>query len=169
MWHEYTRNHRVKHWDDHVCARGIPMEWHMRDAASREKVRRFLLDLDIGALGFGTVRSFAEYEAYAGLNFRHRAAQDATLRGLEPPNPAAPADWPIAMRDWQVRIVLERNALPRAALADPQFWYMGFHDGAEQEIYREDAHGEELHGSIAGAANEIVVVRRFRSAQQPAT
>lgn len=73
------------------------------------------------------------------------------------------------MRDSQVRAVVRRDALPGAALAHPLFWYVGFHDGAEQEIYRQDAHGEELNRLIARNANESVVVRRFRSVRQPAT
>jgi hypothetical protein len=168
LWHEYTRNYRAKHWDDHVRARGIPLEWHMRDQASIRKVRKFLLDPHVGAFGCGTARSVAEYEAYAGLSFRHMAAQDATLRGLEPPNPATTPDWPTAIRDWRVRIVLDREALSRAAFIDPSFWYVGFHDAADAEICREDAHGDELQQLLAGSVGQIVIERRFRSARQPA-
>ena len=168
LWHEYTRNYRAKHWDDHVQARGIPFEWHMRDAASRERVQRFLLDPREEQFGCGSARTFAEYESYAGLSFRHRSAQDATLRGEEPPNPPAPPNWPTAIRDWRVRIVLDRAALPPAAFSDPAFWYVGFHDAADGEIRREDAQGEELHRLLA-ADGKIIIERQFRSARQPAT
>ncbi len=167
LWHEYTRQHRVKHWDDHVRAQGIQREWHECDAASREKVRRFLAGGDVGAFGCGTARSFDDYEAYAGLSFRHKAAQDATLHGLEPPNPPAPLTWATELRDWWVRIVLDRAALPAAALADPAFWYVGVHDAEDVEIHREDAAGEELRALLE--APEIVIERRFRSVRQPAT
>jgi hypothetical protein len=168
LWHEYTRDYRAKHWDDHVHARGIAHEWHMLDGASREKVRKFLLDPYAGEFGCGTARSFAEYEAYAGLSFRHQATQDATLRGLPPPNPPAASDWPTALRDWRMRIVLNRAVLPHAAFADPAFWYVGFHDAAETEICREDAHGEELR-RLLSADGHVVIERQFRSARQPAT
>jgi len=169
LWHEYTRAYRQKHWDDHVRARGVAIEWHARDAASRDRVRRFLQDPQIGPFGCGTARSVADYEAYAGLSFRHRAAQDATRDGEEPPNPAAPSDWATRLHDWQVRIVLDRAALPRPALADPQFWYVGFHDSGEAEIYREDACGDELHRLVTGGSNEVVIERQFRSSRRPAS
>jgi hypothetical protein len=169
LWHEYTRAYRTKHWDDHVRARGIDVEWHMRDTASRAKVRRFLRDPHIGDFGCGTERTFAEYEAYAGLSFRHMAAQDATMRGEEPPNPPAPPDWATAIRNWHLRIVLDRATLPALALKDPQFWYVGFHDAAEAEIYREDLHGEELHRLLSGHVGQIVIERRFHASRRPAT
>jgi len=37
-------------------------------------------------------------------------------------------------------LVLDRAALP----ADPQFRYVGLHEGGEAAIYREDVHGQEL-------------------------
>jgi hypothetical protein len=141
----------------------------MRDRASVAKVRQFLRAPYVGAFGCGTARSFAEYEAYAGLSFRHTAAQDATLRGLEPPNPPATQGWPTAIRDWHVRIDFDAAALPRSAFADASFWYVGFHDAAEAEICREDVHGEELRRMLAIDGGRIVIERRFRSARQPAT
>jgi hypothetical protein len=167
LWHEYTRLNRPKHWDDHVRSRGVEREWHECDAASRTKVRRFLLGEDVGAFGCGAERSFADYEAYAGVSFRHHAAQDATLLGMEPPNAPAPADWPQHVRDWCVRIVLDRTALPPQALADPRFWYVGFHDSADVEIHREDAARDELQTLLD--ASEIAIERRFQSVRQPAS
>jgi hypothetical protein len=169
LWHEYTRAHRSKHWDDHVRAHGVKREWHECDGASREKVRRFLTAPQVGPFGCGTKRSFDEYEAYAGLSFRHRAVQDATLHGKEPPNAPAPPDWPTQVREWRMRVVMERAGLPEAALRDPLLWYVGFHDAADREIYREDAQGEELCGLIAGDSSQIVIERHFRSERRPVT
>jgi hypothetical protein len=167
LWHEYTRLNRTKHWDDHVRAHGVAREWHECDAASRAKVRRFLAGDDGGTFGCGAARSFAEYEAYAGLSFRYKVAQDSTLRGAEPPNPPAQSNWPTALREWRVRIVLDRAALPAAALAEPRFWYVGFHDADNAEMYREDVTPGELQ--ILLAMPDIVIERRFRSARQPTT
>jgi len=167
LWHEYTRAYRIKHWDDHVQARGVALEWHERDAVSREKVRQFLLAPHIGPFGCGTERSFAEYEAYAGLSFRHRAAQDATLRGEEPPNPPVPSSWATQPREWRVRIVLDRAALEPEALADSPFWYVGFHDADKAEIHREDAGADELREVLRGDARKLVIERQFTSARQP--
>ncbi len=167
LWHEYTRQYRVKHWDDHVRARGIEREWHQRDAASRAKVQRFLAGDEVGTFGCGSARSLAEYEAYAGLSFGHRAVQDATVRGDEPPNPPAPPDWATEAREWRVRIVLDRAALSPAALDAPQLWYVGVHDADNAEMHREDATGEELQRLIEGTAAKIVIKREFRSARRP--
>jgi hypothetical protein len=169
LWHEYTRPHRAKHWGDHVQAQGIALEWHERDAKSREKVRQFLLEPYVGSFGCGTARSFAEYEAYAGLKFLHRMAQDATLRGEEPPNPRAPATWATENREWHVRIVLDRRTLQSEALADPRLWYVGFHDADNVEIHRQDAEGDELQCLLHGDTAEIMIERHFSSARQPAT
>jgi len=111
VWHEYTRQYRTKHWDDHVKTRGIEREWHQRDAASKEKVKRFLADPHVGEFGCGTARTFAEYEAYAGLSFRHRRVQEYTRLAEEPPNPAAPPDWAERISAHCVRIDLEENGL----------------------------------------------------------
>lgn len=167
LWHEYTRSHRPKHWDDHVRACGVECEWHVLDTASRAKVRQFLVEPQIGRFGCGSERSFADYEAYAGLSFRHLRAQDYTLRGEAPPNPPAPPDLASAMHDWQVRIVLDRAALPAEALADAPFWYVGFHDAVDTELHREDAEGEELQRLLQGDAAQIVIERRFSAAGQP--
>ena len=167
LWHEYTRAYRRKHWDDHVRALGVDMEWHARDAVSVAKVQRFLTDPHVGPFGCGSARTFADYEAYAGLSFIHRAAQDATLQGLEPPNPPLPATWPTDMRTWRVRIRLERANLPAAALNAPRLWYVGFHDGENVEIYREDASEDDARRLAQSGSETIVIEREFRSARRP--
>ena len=170
LWHEYTRPHRAKHWSDHVQAQGVTVEWHERDATSREKVRRFLKSPFVGPFGCGTARSFTEYEEYAGLNFLHRTAQDATLRGDEPPNPPTPATQPTEVRDWHVRIVLDRAVLQPEALADPRLWYVGFHDAGNVEIHRQDAEGDELRWLLHGGdTTASVIERQFSSERQPVT
>jgi len=168
LFHEYTRAHRRKHWDDHVRALGVEVEWHARDAASLAKVRQFLTHPFIGAFGCGSARSFAEYEAYAGISFAHCAVQDATLQGSEPPNPALPPDWPTESRVWRVNIAVDRHSLPAAALHAPQFWYVGFHDALVQEIYRQDSSGFELQKLVEGG-ERIVIPREFRSSRRPIT
>ncbi len=169
VWHEYTRSYRTKHWDDHVKERGVDRAWHERDAESREKIKRFLADPHVGPFGCGTVRTFAEYEAYAGLSFRHRRVQDDTRRHEEPPNPPAPADWADKIRAYRVRIGLDRATLPEAALADPQFWFVGFHDANNEEIYRRDADEQELGVLLAGDAPRIVIDREFEIGREPVT
>jgi hypothetical protein len=112
VWHEYTREYRTKHWDDHVKAHGVAREWHERDADSRAKIRRFLAEPTVGRYGLGTARTFAEYEAYAGLSFAHRRIQEYTRDEQEPPNPPAPPDWAARVRCHRVRVEVDRATLP---------------------------------------------------------
>lgn len=167
LWHEYSRTHRPKHWGDHVAGQTVGQPWNVRDKASRAKVSRFLTQPVYGPFGCGTARSFADYEAYAGLDFRKRTALPAVRQGSEPGTPGA-SDDPNALRRWDLRITLSRAELPSAALADPSFWYVGFHDENDVEIHRADAAGPELRMLVAGDAPEIVIARRFLSAQRPA-
>jgi hypothetical protein len=169
VWHEYTRAYRPKHWDDHVKEQNVEAEWHQRDAESLAKVQQFLTAPTIGPFACGAVRSFADYEAYAGLSFRHKRAQDYTKRFEEPPNPPLPADWVEATRSWRVVAAIDRAALPEPALRDPEFWYVGAHDADGQEIYREDLGNEELEYLLAGSGPQILIERRFESYAEPLT
>lgn len=65
VWHEYTRSYRRKHWDDHT-------KWYEHDKQSADRVGEFL-ELH-GRQGCGSVRSFTDYETYAGLNFQQQTA-----------------------------------------------------------------------------------------------
>jgi hypothetical protein len=167
LWHEYTRHNCIKHWDDHVAGKGVERAWHERDTVSRARVARFLAEPFVGTYGCGTVRSFADYEAYAGLSFRHRRAQDETLRGIEPPNPPAEPDWAEQEREWSLRIVVDRSRLAAAATADPSFWYVGAHDSANSELFRQDAGENELRALLSGDRPQIVIDRKFMSNRQP--
>jgi GT2 family glycosyltransferase len=79
-----------------------------------------------------------------------------------PPPAAVPIEPPL----WDLRIELDRSALPAAGLDDPAFWYVGFHDAEGAEIWREDAARPELRRALAG--ERIVITRRFRSPRTPA-
>jgi hypothetical protein len=165
LWHEPTRRYRTKHWDDHVKGPGIDVDWRARDAASRDKVRRFLLAPHKGLFGCGEARSFGDYEAYAGLDFRRRTARAQTLSGAEPPDPN------VVMQSRYAHVVMRipRESLPGAALEAPRFWYVGVHDATGGEIHRHDAVGAELRGLISAKGPLIVVGRAFVCDRRPAT
>lgn len=169
LWHEYTRAYRPKHWDDHVKAHDVAVEWHQREGPSARKVQQFLTEPTVGRFACGEVRSLAAYEAYAGLSFRHRRAQDDTRRHLEPPNPPCAPDWAEATRTWRVVAVIDRATLDPSALHDAAFWYVGAHDADGVEIYREDLCGEELAYLLAGDTPQIAIERRFEAYAEPLT
>jgi hypothetical protein len=168
IWHEYTRSYRRKHWDDHIKAPGLDIAWYERDAASKNKVSDLLMRPYTGRFAFGTVRSFQEYESYAGLNFQYRLASDTTLRGEEPPNPArvrAAGE----SRKWRVRILFNRAELPPGAVHDPAFWYVGVYDSKHNEIFRQDAALEEIRILLDRDRPFIVIERGFVSDRVPVT
>ena len=169
VWHEYTRAGRAKHWDDHTHETGSPVAWWERDAPSLAKAARFLTEPWQGRDGAGTVRSVADYEAYAGVSFRHRRVQEYTRLNREPPNPPADEHWPERVRDHRIQIRVERSQLPRAAFDDPSFWYVGVHDRTGQELYRQDAQTAELAERMAGDADPVTLERAFSTEQRPAT
>jgi hypothetical protein len=168
LWHEYSRRQRVMHWDDHLPDRGLPVVGSERDSASLAKVRQFLLNPDVGPYRCGSARSFAEYEAYSGINFARRSVTAAARRGQEPAAPPPPGAGVGSLRDWRVRVTLDRALLPQAALDRPAFWYVAFHDAAGMEIARADADHGELRAILAGGGNRAVVLdRHFRAARPP--
>jgi hypothetical protein len=167
LWHEYTRAHRPRHWDDHRADRGIETEWHERDAVSRAKVKRFLVHPTVGRYELGSARSFAEYETYAGLSFRHRCVQDYTRSHREPPNPPADPTWPQRVREREVVIEVELDELEPAALEDPEVWCIGIRDSAGVEIHRSDADGAEILRVRTAGGGPLRLVRQFVSEAEP--
>ncbi|HEY4040689.1 MAG TPA: GlcNAc-transferase family protein [Rhodopila sp.] len=86
LWHWYNRaNGRVPWQDD--------PEWHVRDGLSLARMRHLLgieaaatseAIVDIERYGFGSVRTFAQYQAFAGINFRERTIAPHALAGEWP-------------------------------------------------------------------------------------
>jgi len=93
VWHEYLRKHRRKHWDDHVednKKKGLTgKNWHEIDADGKVRLRHMLREedngIDLGIYGLGNVRTHAEYERYAGIDFAKRRLQQQTVDGIDPP------------------------------------------------------------------------------------
>lgn len=96
LWHAYTGNTSRKHWDDHV---GEDAGALTAEAASRRKIARLLTEPWVGEFGLGQARTLADYEAYAGISFRHRRVQAYTRLHREPPNPVAEPDWAVQAED----------------------------------------------------------------------
>ena len=162
VWHEYLPKNRRRHWDDH------PEAELERDVPSREKIRKFLSNPHIGQFGCGTQRTFSDYEAYAGLNFRYRCVQDYTRSRLEPPNPALSTDWIDRVRDRRVRISVDGNALPSAAWSN-SCWYVGIFDSEGHEICRFDAQPGEIKSLHTNHARNFILRREFQSGAEPKT
>lgn len=131
-WHEYSRKGRVKIWDDHSkSAREegrVSLSWSERDDRSLARNRalfgmepkakdRDLLDNDPhdSPYGFGTARTLADYELYAGISFRDRAVQPEVLAHTPPDlgavKPNAVLDRSTLRRANDVRVVAHRKSI----------------------------------------------------------
>lgn len=168
IWHDYIRADSRKHWADHTDTADAPGHWSTLDERSKRKVQRLLEGEAVESFGLGQVRTLREYEAYAGLSFRYRKAQQYTVRAQEPPNPECRADWPEKIYPWIARIRFNRAQLPEASLADPGLWSLSILDDGGYEIYRRDLTPDEL-APLAGIEGELALVCEFPSETVPVT
>jgi hypothetical protein len=83
-WHYYVRGDAPHHWDDHATAEE---PWYELDRAGRRRVRTLLTWPMFGELAQGEARTMADYQAYAGIDFQRRTAEDAARLGIEPAAP----------------------------------------------------------------------------------
>ena len=145
LWHEYTREGRVKHWTDHTENNKplVGLSWHERDAISKKRLRKMLReednDADVTGYDLGTVRSHGDYERYAGIDFAGRRLQQAALRGDDPPcRYENDAQWKAGFgRDY--RLALQWKIEELEPCDDCHFVYFGVEDGAGKVLYRYDA------------------------------
>jgi hypothetical protein len=167
VWHDYVRRDAVKHWDDHTVESKTAIAWGERDLQSKAKIGKLLAGQMAGPFGLGSVRTIQEFEAYAGLSFRLRRAQDYTSRSEEPPNPKAPANWEEEIYSWLIRIRLKREDFPVNGWHDFAFWYLGVQDEFGNEIYRRDLSATEL-AALPLDQPEFVLVCELQSGSIPA-
>ena len=88
VWHEYTREGRSKHWDDHS-------RWFDRDNASKARTRQLLgVNGEVCSpcnkntfkeYGLGEARTLEEYEVYAGIKFKDQTITHRCKKNLPPP------------------------------------------------------------------------------------
>lgn len=78
-WHQYIRDNRIKHWDDHVYNNN--KSWSELDIISKKRYRKLFgienNDAFIDKVyGFGTIRTLKEYELYSGIDFKTNTISD---------------------------------------------------------------------------------------------
>ncbi|MFM0068989.1 GlcNAc-transferase family protein [Paraburkholderia aspalathi] len=118
-WHHNIRGTRPRMWDDHsdkAKENGvIAKTWWERNAHSLNRCHE-LFGVDgkgpasdaFGKYGVGVARTLTQYEAYAGVSFRYRGVQRATLDDL-PPVPNTP--FPDTEAKWKASL-LRSNDIP---------------------------------------------------------
>jgi hypothetical protein len=144
-WHEYTRNNRVKVWDDDKV-------WYKKNDNSHLRNRKlFSMDgetynpEEFGVYGFGTKRSLREYEKYSGIHFQNRSVQQYTLDKKYPPNPynyETEEEWLGSFTQvFKHCIDLSFDSVPEN---DYEYWVVAFHNEKDETIFRKDADKNEI-------------------------
>jgi glycosyltransferase involved in cell wall biosynthesis len=111
VWHSTMREERsgMLKWDDDA-KHGV--DWWNKQNTARAKIRQLFRTEDNGydltGYDLGTVRTLADYEAYAGVNFKERKVQKYTLENGYPPTPQ---DSPWSKSFYHL-VTVHRNELP---------------------------------------------------------
>ena len=184
-WHEYTRKGRTKHWDDHTGAtrdqHDDKKDWGQRNTDCHKRNRcLFSMDgekyesIEWGKYGFGTVRTLRDYEKYAGINFKKRAVQKATIDKKYPPN----AHWEYNTdEEWEKSFLsIFRHCIDlqiaKFPLDDYDFWCVTFERADGSAINRQDVSADESKRLLSEARNPngdkyIKLWREFQTEGKP--
>lgn len=94
IWHEYTREGRPKHWDDHGISSETKKTSGERDAFARSKTRQiFRIEdngIDISPIhDVGNQRTLEDWQKYSGINLNEYTISQYAFDAKEPPEPVA--------------------------------------------------------------------------------
>ena len=146
IWHEYTRQGRPKHWEDHGIESKTEKTSGERDILARKKTRQIFGQedngIDLGIYGLGTERSLHDYEVFGGFDFKNNKIQDYTIKVNEPPNPLPWEDGFIVQKynmtfEWDVNFFKEHK------FKKPKFLTLGVFNKSGAEVLRKDFRVEE--------------------------
>jgi hypothetical protein len=163
IWHEYTRDGKKKHWDDHT-------NWAELDKQSH-KHNRELLGIDeptSSKLLAKHVRTLTDYEKYAGLEFSTRRVHKNTIEKKLPPVSLDDISHTDGLVNYHKMCIDVYR--PTFTETDYTFWAVAFEDKNGKEIYRQDANKEEVQRilSIPVETDKFAHVwRNFYSDEQP--
>lgn len=150
IWHEYTREGRVKHWDDFQSKNADKIEktFGELDDVSKKRLRQMLQEenngSDITGYGLGTARSHKEYEIYAGIDFANRILHPDLIAGIDPPTTVEQdSDWrtlQLTVFNKEVTWSQYINHFKKeiSNLDDIQFIYVGIEDTSGKLLFRKD-------------------------------
>jgi len=168
-WHEYTRNGRVKQWDDDKT-------WTLKNNESHRR-NRILFGIEPGCTpcmrkqiepyGFGTERTLEDYERYAGIRFLDRSVQQYTLDHKFAPNPIIedPEEYNKSFaRIFKHCIDIQFSQVPEK---DYEFWVVAFHDENDNTLHRQDATKQEIQAILNDSDGYGKVWRKFETAIEP--
>jgi hypothetical protein len=118
----------------------------------------------LGEFDFGSVRSLADYERYAGIKFRERRIHNEALKGDFPP---IKSDFEAGMTN-RIKVCIDvfKEALPET---DYDFFAVALLDKSGADLYREDCSEKEICSlfQTASADRFIHIWRTFHHDTRP--
>jgi len=168
-WHEYTREGKPKHWDDHRT-------WVDRNSRSYERYRElFSIDThqyypeEFGRFGLGEERTLHDYITYSGVDVTNKRVQQYTLNKKYPPNPVLETeeDYELSFSSFH-KYEINISTYEVDINDDFDFWAITFKDERYNDIIRLDADENEIRRLIEGRQDRwIKIWRQWESSTIP--
>ena len=163
-WHHYGREGNQKHWDD-------AKKWGDRNQHSYSRVRKLF---GIGGekfeegeckdkYNFGTKRTLAQYEEYAGVRFKDKKIQQYTIDNKLAPNPTIKKrkEYNKSFKGY-FKICIDIG-FERFASDDYEFWAVAFFNDKDEEVHRQDADQDEIKGLLDKKNGYVKLWRWFNT------
>ncbi len=166
IWHEYTRNGKVKQWDD-------VKNWYIKNDESFRRNRKLFgmdnepQDIDFGIYGFGPVRTLQDYERYSGISFKKRSVQQHTLDKKIPPNPIYDTEEEYEATFVQMFKHCIDVGYDLVQEPDYDFWVVAFHGPNDETLFRKDADINEIQSMLRDPDGYCKIWREFQTSIQP--
>lgn len=146
IWHSTMREERsgMLKWDDDGK---FGIDWYNKQEFARKKIRvLFGVEQDdsivFGDYGLGTSRTLAEYEAFAGVNFKEKKVQEYALSNQYPPTPND-SPW---VNSFYNLVTVHRHELPGSNYSSI---LIAFDDEDGVGVKSRSIQGKELHEFIS--------------------
>ena len=152
IWHEYTRQGKQRHWDDH--------QFSPLDKRSFRKYRALFgiddqdrSEFDFVGLDLGKERPLSEFERYVGVDFKGKRVQKHTVEQKMLPIPfKSEKEWEgNFVKRFKYCIDVYKGSLPEN---DYDCWVIVFKDKNGNEINRMDASEDEVKSIIASSPKD---------------
>ena len=152
IWHEYTRQGKQRHWDDH--------QFSPLDKRSFRKYRALFgiddqdrSEFDFVGLDLGKERPLSEFERYVGVDFKGKRVPKHTAEQKMLPIPfKSEKEWEgNFVKRFKYCIDVYKGSLPEN---DYDCWVIVFKDKNGNEINRMDASEDEVKSIIASSPKD---------------
>jgi len=138
IWHLYGRKNYKRHWDDFTKDPALKKSYDDMIAISNKTLGRLLKRNAKHNRFLGEVNTVADFENYSGVSFKHRVIHPDHSLGKEPPIEES-SGWEDRVRPIkEIAIDMNLNITDIPERDDYTFWFFGFHDQADTEMFRED-------------------------------